>query len=442
MPCRLAHLAQEDSRLPPRQVSLGSLTRVVHELTVRLGRRWPTTVLSTRFPGDAAEERADGLRHLRFPRGADAVLLAGAYGLRNRIGRRLGLPDALFPASRLYHRRWVGRVARHLRGERYDLLHLHNVSQWIPPLRAALPSARLVLQMHCEWLVELPRAAVARRLAHADLILGVSGYVVQQIRAAFPDLAPRCRVLPNGVDPAAFPPRERVQAERAATIADLRARLRIRGPVVLFVGRLSSEKGAHTLLDALGPLRRRHPDATCVIVGPDWGPIRKVRPASDAIAALDRDYVEHLHRLAAPHADRVVFTGPVPNTELPLYHAIADVLAAPSLLEAFGIPPVEAAAAGLPVVAAATGGLVETVVPGRTGLLVPPGDPAALAAALAALLADPARARALGTAGRERVLADFTWDRVADTLAGFYDELLTRTPATRDSLSTHDRRRA
>ena len=121
----------------------------------------------------------------------------------------------------------------------------------------------------------------------------------------------------------------------------------------------------------------------------------------------------------------------VANHDLPLYYALADVLVAPSLLEAFGLPAVEAAAAGVPVVASATGGLLDTVVPGQTGLLVPPGDAAALARAIEDLVADRGLAFALGRAGRERVVSRFTWDGIADTLAGYYESLLEPPKASR-----------
>jgi glycosyltransferase involved in cell wall biosynthesis len=287
--------------------------------------------------------------------------------------------------------------------------------------------------MHCEWLVELPRDAIARRLERVDLVLGVSSHIVRQVQDAHPHVADRCRVLPNGVDPVVFAPRDETLATRPAAIAMLRARLRARGPLLLYVGRLSSEKGVHVLLEAFARVRTRHPAATCAIVGPDWGPIRKVRPAGgsavgEVIARLDHGYMEHLRRLAAVHGDRVVFAGPVPNEDLPVWYAAADVLVVPSLLEAFGIPAIEGAACALPVVAAATGGLVDTV-DATTGIVVPPGDAAALGDALAALLAEPVRARALGRAGRARVLAHYTWDRVADMLAGYYDALLPGAPA-------------
>jgi glycosyltransferase involved in cell wall biosynthesis len=433
---RLAHVAQEGSRLPPGPATLGSLTRVVHELTRRLGSRRALTVVSTRSPGDAAVETCGAIRHLRVAPGPEQAVVASYFRWRNRLGRRLGLGERPFPASLAYFHSYIRRIADGLATEGVDLVHLHNVSQFVPPLRRALPAARIVLQMHCEWLVELPRAVVDRRLRTTDLILGVSSHIVRQIQDAHPALAARCRVLPNGVDLAAFPPRERVAATDADALAALRARHAIRGPVLLYVGRLSSEKGVHVLLAAFATLRERWPEATCLVIGPDWGPIRKVRtpgpdPIGREIARLDADYMRHLRQLAAAHGERVVFLGPVPNGELSRYHALADVLVAPSLVEAFGIPPIEAAASGLPVVAAATGGLLDTIVPGETGLLVPAGDADALADALASLLVSPERRHRLGQAGRARVAARFTWDTVADTLAGYYDELLAGRPAGR-----------
>ncbi|HJQ84602.1 MAG TPA: glycosyltransferase family 4 protein [Candidatus Binatia bacterium] len=428
MPARLAHVAQEDSRLPATADTVGSLTRVVHELSVRIARRWPLVLYSARHqPSDQAEEERDGIRHVRFSAGADRTFVAEWFRWRNRLGRRLGLPEAPYPGSRAYYWTYIRRVARHLAGVRPALVHLHNVSQFVPPLRRATPEARLVLQMHCEWLVELPPSLVLPRLGQVDLVLGVSEHIVHQVRTAYPEVADRCRVLHNGVDPERFPPRERTLAERRPAVEELRARFRLGSPVVLYVGRLSSEKGVHVLLQAFGRLRERWPAASCVLVGPDWGPLRRVR-TPDADAGLDHDYVGRLRRLAAPHGDRVVFAGAVPNEHLALHYALADVVAAPSLLEAFGIPAVEAGATGVPVVGSAVGGLVDTVVPGTTGLLVPPGDPGALADALAAVAADPARARAFGDAARERVASAFTWDRIATTLAGYYEELLA-TPA-------------
>jgi starch synthase len=101
----------------------------------------------------------------------------------------------------------------------------------------------------------------------------------------------------------------------------------------------------------------------------------------------------------------------------------ATVFACPSLYEPLGIVNLEAMACATAVVASAVGGIPEVVSDGKTGLLVPPDDPEALAAALNALLGDPARADAFGRAGRERAVAEFGWQAVAAQTADLYAEL-------------------
>jgi starch synthase len=102
----------------------------------------------------------------------------------------------------------------------------------------------------------------------------------------------------------------------------------------------------------------------------------------------------------------------------------ATVFACPSLYEPLGIVNLEAMACGTAVVASAVGGIPEVVADGETGLLVPPDHPAALADAVGALIADPARAAALGRAGRERAVAEFGWQAVAAQTVALYAELV------------------
>jgi len=101
----------------------------------------------------------------------------------------------------------------------------------------------------------------------------------------------------------------------------------------------------------------------------------------------------------------------------------ATVFACPSLYEPLGIVNLEAMACGTAVVASAVGGIPEVVSDGETGLLVPPGDPAALAVALNALIGDPARAAAMGRAGRDRAIAEFGWQAIAAQTAALYQKL-------------------
>ena len=133
-----------------------------------------------------------------------------------------------------------------------------------------------------------------------------------------------------------------------------------------------------------------------------------------------------LHRLAADLgiADRVRFLGPQPQVADVL--AALDVFVLPSRHEGLGVAVLEAMAMSLPVVASAVGGIPEAVIPGETGLLVPPDDPAALAAALGALRRDVERAERMGHAGRARVLAEFSMEGMAVRYERLYEDVCDR----------------
>jgi starch synthase len=116
----------------------------------------------------------------------------------------------------------------------------------------------------------------------------------------------------------------------------------------------------------------------------------------------------------------------LPKREVIQLLSHATVFVCPSLYEPLGIVNLEAMACGTAVVGSQVGGIPEVVVDGETGLLVPPGDPAALAAALNALVLDPARAAAMGAAGRKRAVAEFGWDAIAAQTVQLYDSLLSQ----------------
>jgi glycosyltransferase involved in cell wall biosynthesis len=174
---------------------------------------------------------------------------------------------------------------------------------------------------------------------------------------------------------------------------------------ILSVGRLVPRKGVDLLIEALPALRGAGFDVELLIVG----------GGGNAAALADDAEAHRLLNVATELGvqDLVSFRGQVPRDAMPALFRSADAVVCAPWYEPFGIVPLEAMACGVPVVAAAVGGLRDTVVDQRTGLHVPPKDPAAIAAALTALLSDPDLRRALGRAGEARARSRYSWPRVA-----------------------------
>ncbi len=251
------------------------------------------------------------------------------------------------------------------------------------------------------------RLPVARRLLRrigeqTDVITYLGEYFRTRLsRALTPRAAARMTRLHPGVDAAVFRP------DPAAREA-IRARYGLGDrPVVVCVSRLVRRKGQDTLLRAWPEVIRRVPGAALVIVG-------------------DGPYAADLHklseRLRLPRAS-VYFTGPVPQAELPAHYAAGDVFSMPCRtrrggldVEGLGIVYLEASAVGLPVVGGDSGGAPDAILDGETGYVVGGRDVPALAGRLVELLADPARARAMGEKGRAWVERDWNWDLIAARL--------------------------
>jgi phosphatidylinositol alpha-1,6-mannosyltransferase len=219
-------------------------------------------------------------------------------------------------------------------------------------------------------------------------------YLGEYTRARLARLMQRLERLPSGVDTSVFHP--------GAGGGEVRARYGLGDrPVVVCVSRLVPRKGQDVLIRALPAIQRRVPDAALLIVG--GGP-----------------YLSKLQAMAGPD---VVLTGSVPWQELPAHYDAGDVFAMPCRtrragleVEGLGIVFLEASATGLPVVAGRSGGSPDAVLEGETGYVVDGRSVPAVADAVAGLLADPVRAKALGARGRAWVEAEWRWDVLAARL--------------------------
>jgi phosphatidyl-myo-inositol dimannoside synthase len=240
---------------------------------------------------------------------------------------------------------------------------------------------------------------LARRVVEgAQAVIVNSGFTAALVQRLLPGAARRTVILPIGIDrPAPVDPE---------AIESLRRRLGLGGgPVLLSVARLVPMKGHDVVIEALPRLLRRHPDLRYLVVGD--GPGR-----------------QSLRRLAEASgvADRVVFTGAVPASELGAHYALATLFVQLSRdpgpgrgVEGFGISLLEAASHGLACIGGRSGGVPEAMQDGETGLLVTPEDAAGFAAAAERLLDDPDERRRMGAAGR-RWAEGHTWERAARCL--------------------------
>jgi phosphatidyl-myo-inositol alpha-mannosyltransferase len=368
------------------------------------------------------EHLAEELEH----RGHEAWIIApvGALTLRRRsvdsarhpfaerfipVGTALPVPSNGSRAYLAFSPRTVTRVDRTIRHGRFDVLHVHEPATPAVSMAAVmLSTCPVVGTFHAAldssrgyddwaWLMRLIMERIDVRIA------------VSEAAQAFP--ASRYpgdyRIIPNGI------PVERFEVCQGKPKVDGR---------ILFIGRAERRKGLDVLVKAFPLVRRRLPHATLVIAG-----------------ATRRDVLEAVRGARTPpDLDGIEPLGWVDDKDKLAQLGAAQVVCAPSLTaESFGIVLVEAMAGGVPVVASDLPGYRSVLRDGAVGRLVPPGEPAALAAALVDLLQDePARTR-FAAAGKA-VAADLSWVHVSDSIINAYEDALT-TPFDRGRHGFPDR---
>lgn len=294
-----------------------------------------------------------------------------------------------------------------------DLLHSHFWMSGLAALAAGGPlNIPVVHTFHAlgavkrRWQGEADTSPAVRIPAERELARSVHGIIAtcrdevhELANLGVPDVpAGRIQVVPSGVDTHSFQP-------TGPTVA--RGRLRR----LITVGRLVPRKGIDDLLTALVDI----PQTELVVLG---GPPPR-RLAADPVAGA---IVDRATQLGV--ADRVRMVGRANRAAVAGWIRSSDLVVCAPWYEPFGIVPLEAMACGVPVIGTAVGGLLDTVVDGQTGVLVPPRRPDRLAAAIVALLDDPHRRMAMGRAGRARAVANYDWQQVAARTENGYRHLL------------------
>jgi alpha-maltose-1-phosphate synthase len=321
--------------------------------------------------------------------------LADANPALRTISTDLSMAAAASQADLVHSHTWYANLAGHLASLLYGIPHVVTVHSLEPlrPWKAEQLGGGYALSSWSE------RTAVESAAA----VIAVSRGMRDDLLAAYPAVpGERVRVIHNGIDTAEYAP------DPATDVLE-RYGVDPGAPAVVFVGRVTRQKGLPVLLRAAAEI---DPAAQLVICA-----------GQADTPEIEAEVSELAEQLRASRAGVVWISGMLAKREVIQLLTHATVFACPSLYEPLGIVNLEAMACGTAVVGSRVGGIPEVVADGETGLLVPPREPPALARAINTLVADERRAAEMGRLGRKRAVADFGWPGIAAQTADLYAEL-------------------
>ncbi|MCZ4585750.1 MULTISPECIES: glycosyltransferase family 4 protein [Rhodococcus] len=380
---------------PP--VVVGGLGRHVHHLATELAAAGHEVVVLSRRPSGTDASTHPTVTHIE-----DGVLVVAVaedpahfvFG-EDMLAWTLAMGHAMVRAGVALHKPGVGE------GWQPDVVHAHDWLVAHPAIALAeFYDVPLVSTLHATeagrhsgWVsgrINRQVHSVEWWLANeSDALITCSASMQDEVTTLYGPQLPPTTVIRNGIDLTTWSFRER--APRSGP------------PKLLFVGRLEYEKGVQDAIAALPRIRRSHPGTTLSIAG-------------------EGTQFTWLYQQARTHrvARAVNFLGNLDHIELLGWLHGADAIVLPSRYEPFGIIALEAAASGTPLVASTAGGLGEAVVDGETGMSFQPGDVTGLTSAVREVLDDPAGAQQRAVAARDRLTADFDWNKVAEDTVHVY----------------------
>lgn len=400
---------------PPKT---GGIRLVSYALALRLARAGNEVLFyGSKGSHQELEYYEDGIIYRRIP---DSWLDKVLEPLNFLDIWNLSNPKRPFYASKLFFCGFYRQVAKDLQAQQCDVIHMNIVFQFVPLIRAYNPQAKIVLHIHSDFLPLFDPVMVEHCLKSVDLVIGCSDYLTNQVRKYLPHV--NSQTIYNGADIRHF------------TVANDQNKANQKEPKqILYVGRISPEKGVHVLIDAFNKVVSRYPQVQLKLVGSEnavvpWYTLDREDPQiQNLLPYYQGSYRSHLQdRLTSTAASSVFFLGKVPHFELLEYYQQADIFVFPSVWnEAFGMPIVEAMSMRLPVIATRGGAFPELVEDEKTGLLVERENADALAEAILRLLVDDNLRIAMGEAGKHRAFEQFAWDHQAEKLLDQYHAMMT-----------------
>lgn len=369
-------------KLPVPPVLGGAIQTYISGTLPHLSKFHDITVLGISDPSLPDQETIDGIHYVRVPGKIFEIYREG--------------------------------VVRYVESNPFDLIHIFNRPRLVMPVRNAAPQAKITLSMHNDMFNPekiTPEEAKAA-LGEVSNIVTVSNYVGNVISALYPEASSKIRTIYSGVDSERFLPRNHPKMQKIRN--ELRQANGLENKtVILFAGRLSSNKGVDKLVRALPELSKKFKDLALVIVGSKWFSQNDVT-----------DYVAYVRALAKKLPMPVVTTGFVAPDEIQNWFAAADLFVCTSQWqEPLARVHYEAMAAGLPIVTTARGGNPEVILLNENGLIVEnPEDPGCFAEKISQILSDKSLMKRMGEKGRELAVSRYNWNRVASELLEVWEQ--------------------
>lgn len=377
--------------LPVPPVKGGAVEHWVNEVTNRLNlKHFAITVISR--PSDVSGN--PNIQYVGIPW---TQLEKACYWLKERISWR----NPLRYLAKLQNVLSYGlRVSKQVQAA--DILIVHNEPNLLLLMRKP-KHQQWILHMHNDHLNHaLFKWCYRRVLQKVDAVICVSAYIQQAAIRTFPDYADKFNVLFNATDVEIFKP----YGELAEANVQALLKLPKSTPFVLYVGRLTQDKGVDVLIQAFNHVLQVHPQAKLVITG-----------SSFFDGAAKTGYQKSLQQLAKLIADHILFTGFIPHQQLKYLYAAANVVVVPSVWQdPCPLVVLESMASGTCIVASKVGGVPEVVEHGVTGVLVNPNQSDELAVAIIDLLQHPHKAQQMAKAARKKVQNGYAWEHLVNQL--------------------------
>jgi len=331
--------------------------------------------------------------------------------------------EGLLPYMKAFTRYMIEFIQRE---GRYDLIHANF---WMSGLVAtaikhelgipfvitlhALGRVRRVYQGNSDTFPDTRFEIEDRTIAAADRIIAECPQDKEDLTHLYQADPERVTIVPAGFDPQELQPIDKLAARKQLGLS-------AKDHIILQLGRVVPRKGIDTVIHGLARLVRDYSIEACLLV---------VGGESEDPDPITTPELSRLMQIARKEkvASRVAFIGRRQRDVLKYYYSAADVFVSTPWYEPFGITPLEAMACGTPVVGSNVGGIKYTVTDGKTGFLVPPKDPNALAARLAEMFQNPVMLKRFSRQAIQRVQKYFSWERVARLLSNVYEAVITET---------------